>query len=442
MPEITIAPALASNTDTKVGDATYVSGLAIDSTGTENGFGRDDQKTAENHGTVAQYSTASIPIGATINKAKLEMRASESEGGTSDLSVDFDVLGLTSKLDAADTSYHDAQFIYYPDYGIFPTASLWSDGRTSGSDMSIPISLTADNGIGSVAQAWTCDVASEDLAINYFYLSRSGSIGTATVTCKVYEANGSAGAYTKGTLVDAGIAKAASGISFGSLAAFYTNVASAFEPTYGATYISELTVVAGTGTGTINVGILSTAANGGSQNATIYAASGKSLQGFADGTQWLTGSRIKSATKVGTTDTVAGSSMPSFFDGNVYTFGDSAYSTTDFVALSNLTSNISTAIGARTSTSQQLGVRIQDFTNTTTDDRDRHFESSRSTIATSGSLYGLLLTIDYSLPSSLTGRVGSSLETISARAASADRLGGLANADGRLSAQIKVRNET
>ena len=175
-----------------------------------------------------------------------------------------------------------------------------------------------------------------------------------------------------------------------------------WTPTYQQKYISELVFVGGSGTSQISVGIL-TSADGSTDNANIYARQtpdpARSLQGFGGYTKYLNSSLIRTAPTVAT-DSV---SMPGFASvGNLYSFGSSEYSSDpNFTSLPNIKSSVSSLLGGRHSSDQWIGIRIQDFTNVTTDDRERVFQSSKNASYTVGLLKGAVLTIDYTPPSAL-----------------------------------------
>jgi len=401
MPDIQLEPARSANAYTEGGDAVYVATLLIDWDETESRFGRDGAKTPINRGCIQHYDTSGIPLGAKLSRAKFEVVATATDSGA--FTVDIDVLALNAKLNQTTDSFHDAQFIYLPDHNIYPIQSLWNDGRGTGSDKSIEMKLNLEHGIGSVSQSWVADVSDKQLHVHYWYLQRVGSMSSTTVTTKVYEASGSAGNYTKGDLVDAGQTRSADLIGTSALASFYTIPAatgeSAWTPEAGGTYISELVFSGGSGSSSIKVGILSTASGGSARNATVHARQSpdpaRVLQGFGGDAQWLTASRIKTAAKSGTTDSIT---CPNFSSGTTYSFGHAHYA--PGTTLTNFTANLQAALDARTSTSQWVGIRLQDF-NGTTDDRERLFRSVKHSSATTGSLYGMVLTAHWSLPEAI-----------------------------------------
>ena len=411
-----LSPAVSANAKPNVGDAVYRNGTIIQADQNSHAFGRDSAKTPVNRGSVSQYNTSGIPFGATITKAKLEVKASATDSTAFTSDVDIDVLAnLTtggsagawdSRLNQTDYSVQDAQFIHDP-RRAYPGATLWADTRSSGNDTVIPLSLNESYGAGSVAQAWTATGFTGTIALSYYwwYLRSSGGFTSQTVTTKLYEAVGSAGSYTKGTLLDSGTPRAASLITTGgSLASFYIFTDATPTVTEDDVYISELSLSTGSGGAFVEVGILSTA-DGSTDNASVYADSGKYLQGFGGGVQWLTGTDVKVADGVfgGTTDSI--SSFPSFTSGTKYVLGSSEYSgESNFTELPNLKSNLQDALDARLTNRPWIGIRIQDFAGTT-NGAERLFYSSKSGTDTITGYPGMVLTIEFTTPSSFVGGV-------------------------------------
>jgi len=320
--------------------------------------------------------------------------------------VDIDILGnLTtggsagvwdSRLNQTDSSIQDVQFIFDP-RRAYPGATLWSDARSSGNDTVIPLSMNESYGAGSVAQAWTATGFTGTISLQsyWWYLRSSGGFTSQTVTTKLYEAVGSGGSYTKGDIIDSGTPRAASLITTGApLAAFYIFADTAPTVTEDDVYISELSLSTGGGGAFVEVGILSTA-DGSTDNVSVYADSGKYLQGFGGGVQWLTGANVKVSDGVfgGTTDSI--SSFPSFTSGTVYVLGSSEYSgDSNFTELPNLKSNLQDVFDVRGTNSNWIGVRIQDFAGTT-DGAERLFYSSKSGTDTITGFPGMVLTVEY-----------------------------------------------
>jgi len=417
MPVAVMQPARSANADYTVGDAVYVSGFTIDWDEAVHFFGRDAAKTPVNRGSVSHYESSVIPLGATVSKAKLEMKASASDSTSFSSNVSVDVLADTSagwdpRLNQTVESYHKGpEFIYYPNVAPYPgLTSAWVGGRLSGSDQTISMPMNIEHGVGSIAQSWTCNSAGDGdaLVAHYFFIQRTGSLSNTSVYCNLYEASGSAGSYTKGSLLDTSLSRDADLIATAGLSAFWFVPSSTVTLSEDTVYISEL-VFSGTDTGAtaIKVGILA-AAGGTTDNAVIYAretpAPARVLQGFGGYTKWMTGTDIKNASGVltGSTDNV--SSFPSFTSGQVYRPASSEYSSeTNYIALSNFKSNIQKALDARTATSDWIGVRFQDFSGTT-NGAQRRFHSSKSATETISGYKGMVLTVEFTLPSNFVAK--------------------------------------
>jgi len=410
-----IRPALSANADTTVGDAQYVSGIATEWDDATHAFGRDSAKTPVNRGSVSHYDTSVIPLGAQVQSAKVEVKASHTEGTDFTSNLTIDVLGGSGgswdqRLNQTEEAFHlGPEFIYYPDVAPYPNiTSAWASGRLSGNNQTISMPMSISYGVGSIAQAWTCNAAGdgESLVAHYFYLQRTGTLSNTTVACKLYEASGSSGSYTKGTLLDTSTSRSADLIYSTGLNPFFFLPSTTVTLEQGTVYISEL-VFSGTDTGSteIKAGILTTA-GGTSDNAVIYArqtpAPARVLQGFGGYAKWISGTAIKDASGVGTTDTLTGTGVPDFTSGTVYSFGSGTSSGTH-TGLTNFESNVQAALNARTSTTDWIGVRFQDFTGTT-NGAQRRFHSSKSSTETISGYKGMVFTIEFTLPSNFVAK--------------------------------------
>ena len=406
MPEVTLAPATSANADTTVGDATYVTSAnvaGVESDDATHSFGRDDDKTAENHGAIQHYDTSSIPLNAEVSRAMIQVKASATESGS--FTADVDVLARSTRNDQVTVQQHDAQALYLPDYAVYPAQSLWSDYVMTSPTKFIEMPLNTEFGIGGVSQVWVADTsAGSALFAHYWWLKRTGALSSTTVRTRVYEADGSSGSYVKGDLIDDGVDRDADLITTGG-AGFWNELEdTTWVPTTGTSYISEITFDGGSGADTVSVGLRISSSVGSAQNMSVVARTNHTvprvLQGFGGYTQYLAASRIVSASKSGTTDSV--SSFPAFTSGTVYSFGSSEFSgTSDFTTLTNFKANLQSALDARTSTDHWSAVRVQDATGTT-DNRRRQFHSSKSATTTSGSQKGMLLTVTWSVPSTVS----------------------------------------
>jgi len=417
-----IQPARSANADYTVGDVQYVDGISMEWDDATHAFGRDDSKTPVNRGAVSHYDTSVIPMDATVGNVKVEVKASHADDTDFSSNLTIDVLATSGgswdqRLNQTDEAFHlGPEFIYYPNVAPYPgLTSAWASGRLSGNNQTISMPMNIAYGVGSIAQAWTCNAAGDgdDLFAHYFYLLRTGSLSNTDVFCKLYEASGSAGSYTKGTLLDTSASRSASLINSSSINPFYFVPGSTVTLSEGTVYISEL-VFSGTDTGSpdIKVGVLTTA-GGTSDNAVVYArqtpAPARVLQGFGGYTKWITGSSIKDASGIGTTDTLTGTDVPDFTSGTVYSFG-SGTSAGTHTGLTNFESNVQAALNARTSTRDWIGVRFQDFTGTT-DGAQRRFHSSKSSTETISGYKGMVLTIEYTTPSQFVGTEAPTIES-------------------------------
>jgi hypothetical protein len=415
MPVAVMQPALSANADYTVGDAVYVNGLTIEWDDTVHFFGRDAAKTPVNRGAVSHYDTSIIPLGATVDSAKVEVKASHADDTDFSSNLTIDVLATSGgswdqRLNQTDEAFHlGPEFIYYPNVAPYPgLTSAWASGRRSGNNQTISMPMNIAYGVGSIAQAWTCNAAGDGdaLVAHYFHLLRTGSLSNTDVFCRLYEASGSAGSYTKGTLLDTSASRSASLINSSSINAFWFVPGSTVTLSEGTVYISEL-VFSGTDTGSpnIKVGVLTTA-GGTSDNAVVYArqtpAPARVVQGFGGYTKWITGSSIKDASGIGTTDTLTGTGVPDFDSGTVYGFG-SGTSAGTHTGLTNFESNVQAALNARTSTRDWIGVRFQDFSGTT-NGAQRRFHSSKSSTETISGYKGMVLTVEFTLPSNFVAK--------------------------------------
>lgn len=367
-------------------------------------FGRDEaEKNAVNYGSVVHYDTSVIPLGAVVNKAKLVMRAYSSDAVASTPSID--VLSINPRLNATEFQTHDALLNYSPDSSFFADTndSLWDEAQHSTGD-AVHLRLYANrrNGMSSVAQAWTAN-ASGALVYHWFRAYQSGIASqNLFVRANVYEAIGSAGTYRKGRLLDRGKLMNA------YLLPTSVNTLVALEPsggwgswsaTAGKRYVTEFERIGVLESGDAYVGIRwQASADGSAENVSTYADMQQTtphrLQGFGSGgiaPQWESGNALKVASAVGSSDNPA---MPSFTAGNAYEFGDGYSGLTE---LENFKSNIQSVLSAREDLSDWVGVRIMDFS-TTGSGAWRRPHSSNSSTATIGSLSGIVLVIDYSLP--------------------------------------------
>ncbi len=402
MPEVTLGPAESANAFTESGDAEYVSGIVINWDATTLRFGRDNAKTPVNRGTVSHYNTSSIPIGAVVSDAKIEVMPSATKTGS--FSPTLDVLAIDKRLNQTEQTVHEgSQFIYYPQ-NVILGVSVWDDSRTSGSDVPLEMPLDIGAGVGSVGQIWTANttgVSPKTVSVHLWYLQRTAAMSSTTVKTALYNAVlGSSGEYEKGDLIDEGRWRDASSISSSALAVFYTLTTKGIPIVDGEKYISELQFTGGSGSPTIKVGLLTTA-SGSPDDLMVFArktpAPARVLQGFARYTQWLSGAKIRTAEVAhGSSDTISG--FPNFTSGSKYGLGSSGYDpgtgASYWTTLPNFKQNLQDALNARGSTSDWIGIRVQDFSGTT-NNRERVFHSSKGTTETITGYSGMVLTVTY-----------------------------------------------
>jgi len=277
MAEFSIPPAPPVSPNILVGgDAQFQNNTIITWDGTTISFGADDTKTPVERGMVAQYNTGTIPLGndLVIKRAKLEMMPSATYSGP--FNANIDVMALNTRLDPVDIVDQDAQFIYMPIDQILGS-SLWADGRTLGED--VTLYKKGNTGIGNVTQAWTAEVAgggttTSPMRWHIWYLERSGSLAGMEIGCNLWSATGSAGAWRRDQLLDTGTLNTTPDtlVNSGSPAAAFLRSADTdgHAVTNGLVYISELVTTGGI-SGRLGINLLSTAANGDSDNMSVLA---------------------------------------------------------------------------------------------------------------------------------------------------------------------------
>lgn len=405
MAETTLAPAQDSNIATGVGDAQYENDdFAPDVDLTTIRFGRtalgslspDD----DNFGVIAHYDISTIPLGAKINRAKLTVRASVTDSIAT--TTDIDVIGNEKRINRSQAITHPAQLAYKPQNSANQSDILWTDAADAGTAPHIKWYLDKRWNVGSYAQAWTANNPNgRVLDYSYFKIARSwlttDTQPGGTLAALIYEAEGTAGDWRIGQFVVGSYATQLSAITSTTPSWHYWSHGSSFTPTDGKTYITVLTMNATSNLADkfLSIGFDRDGTSGSTDNMLVSSiSSSEQLQGFA-GTaiNWVTGNAIISVSSKGTTD--ANQALPAFTADSIYTLGDSTYSPSH--TLANFSGNISKAIGDRESLDDWIAVRLQDF-DTTTDGSMRAIHSTNSTSTTSGSLKGMLLTIDWEYP--------------------------------------------
>jgi len=414
MPETTLAPAISANANTTTGDAR----VGLGSTGvpsallTSIGFGHDNAvKNSTNYGYVSHYDTSSIPLDAEVTKAKLEMKASDADSVAT--AIDIDVLALNVRLNQNDSVVFESNLLYEPQNGAYPSSTaLWSNGNTTTFDNPRLIAyLNIRHGLHGYAQAWTADNASgETLDYHWFRAARVGNMTSLDtyLRANVYTATGSAGSYQKGTLVDTGVARSLTTLPATTEAAWYCAASGDFTPTHGTVYITEIVLEGEFEAGTHQVRFRAhhAASNASTENMLALAHDGENgdndtdprkLQGFGGVSCWRDNGQIQNASIAGSGD--ANQNLPAFTANTVYALGDANYDTDH--TLANFRTDLSSALGARTATTQWVGVRLQDFT-TTTSGAWRRVHTSSGTTETRDSLKGVLLTLTWHQPQPIT----------------------------------------
>jgi len=407
--EVTLPTAPSANL-VQDGDAQFtdvVANSGIDSAATAIAFGRDNAKVKTNRGTVQHYDTSGVPLSfQSLNRFKLEMMPAVTESG--DFNAEFDVLALDERHDVSLIRDLDAQFIYYPSSTLFSLTSMWADARSSGEDMSVERLSNRGSGLGDIHQLWTASVSGSVLRHDW-RLGRSGTTNSMTVRCDLYSVVTVGGKVRTGALINTGIAQtfdtAVPTLNTPTSVTLFPGVATVPTITMGVQYISKLVFEGGTGANLARIHVLSTA-DGSVDSMATYGATNppyspnSSLSGYEYSINWLTGTRLKNATKVGTTQEVV---LPTFTSGVLHTLGNPGTDPFSYIedpvgteqtALTNMKASLQTALLNRTSVGQLIAIRIQDFDGVTAD-RERTYHSVRSATPTKGSLFGMVLTLDY-----------------------------------------------
>ena len=438
MPETTFAPAVSSsNSSDKTGDA-RLGNTSGYSPPTWNVAGCDigritAGKTSANYGYVAHYDTSAIPTGAKIKKAKLEMRAHSTK--TVATTIDVDVLGPDPRLNKNNETAVDGRMIYTPETGShLQGVSLWSNSsKTFSSTPNLKWYQDRRYGVRGYAQAWTANNPNgEQLYRSHWMMIRDDNDDWwyhNRFRTNIYEAEGSPGNWRRGALVNEGADRLVYNISTTSFAEYHTWSGGQSlnwpRPVHGKTYISELIFMGATGSGYVNVAWIPSA-DGSNENVLTIAQDGLNrgdgeeyqsytyafdsthdatvhrVQGFADtGVAFKSSAEVANMAGTGTQD--SNIAFPSHTANELYTMGHSDYSPSG--TLPNLTSNLQTALSNRSSTSDWIGIRMQDFT-TTVANAGRKIWTSKGTTATRDSLYGLLLTIDWEVDAEIVSVEG------------------------------------
>ncbi len=438
MPEIDLAPAAAPAGHTLEGGSAewYNNALIASFTaqGTTLAIGRDSDKTPLNHNVLSHYDTSAIPLGSTVTKAKLTMKASQSE--SDDFLMTLATLAMNARLNNRQAQSHTGgRWIA----GIYKTgfAAFSASNATSGENDEYQWRL-ANPSAAIYGQAYTTNSSGTFIGA-FVRLERVGAT-SGSLYCKLYEAAGSAGAYTKGDLIATSAAvslpsipltPSPTNVAFGS---FSTEPGKSLSLSNATPYIIEL-IATGTFSSADKLYInFSRSLSGATDNMLVSAASGSSLQGFADRQAYLHGQEVQNATQIGTAPVPQ--PLQAFTSGTAYTFGDSAYAPD--VTVSGLTALIQSTLDARSALTDWCGLVIDG--GGVVDGRQRHVHSVRSATETLPGLKGIVLTIDYEPPVvnfTVKGRVGG-IERVGARGAVADVVDARVSAGDVSDARVKV----
>lgn len=366
--------------------------------------GRDDLKTAVNHGTGQIWNTETLPLGSTINDVRLEVLPSASDSGAFTLKVD--VLAPNQRLNIVDAMTHS--------YGLdmrtfdtpFPPVYIDTDPVVT-SDFVVEREMSVGYGMGNISQAWLCSKSGPCKGFN-IRMWRSGTIGVgATLQPLLWEACGSGGEWKKDTLVpnqagvvvdaDATLSEVAS-TNEQFLLGDVSDLSTFPNVVAGRTYINEVDIV-----GAGSAGLIRFDADGSppdtNHNATVYGrkftgTTDRDLEGWGHYTMWENGSDINTAATSGTQDSIA---APTFTSGALHTFGANGGAFAFDTELPNLKASVQAWSDARETRYDRLAITFKDFDGAT-DDRFRTYNGAASGTATRDGLKGMILTIDYTAP--------------------------------------------
>ena len=349
---------------------------------------------------IAHYDTSSIPLGAQLTKVKVEMKASATSSlFTGNLEVAFI---QDDRFNQLTRSHIDGRLRYRP-LGGYSGAyqELWSNGNTGTGGTSLDYTHSMNEGIGSFAQAWSPST-NQTLTTHAWRLSRLNVGGNANtkISVNLYDAEGSAGNYTKGGLIDQSTELSWTDISSSFLtgAVSYFSTSTPISVLASKTYISEVAINrASSANGTFRAFYAYGADT--EDHAALYAEAGRYMQGVVTrGVGWVSDQQIRDVALSGAGSTFA---PPAFTLGQVYTFGSSGYSGgSNFTTADQMLADFQAALDARTSTDQWIGVRLKPASSQTSG-RFRRIEGIESgSTAVRDGLKGLLLTTEFTPPQS------------------------------------------
>ena len=403
--EITLEPAKSANGRTlsgmKEGNPQLFSGF-VEGAATDLNIGSYPvgKSTVPNAFVIAHYDTSSIPLGAQLTKVKVEMKAGATTSlFTGNLEVAFI---QDDRFNQLTRSHIDGRLRYRPLAGyVGAYQDLWSNGNTNTGGTAIDYTHSMNDGIGSFAQVWSPGIT-HTLTTHAWRLSTLVSSGSSDtkIFVNLYEAEGSAGNYTKGGLIDRSTELSWTDISTSFLtgAVSYFSTSTPITVLATKTYISEVAVNrASSANGTLRA--FYTYGAGTDDHAALYAEAGRYMQGVVRrGVGWVSDQQIRDVALSGAGSTFA---PPAFTSGQVYTFGSSGYSGgTNFTTADQMLTDLQAALDARTSTDQWIGVRLKP-SSSQTGSRFRRIEGIESgSTAVRDGLKGLLLTTEFTPPQS------------------------------------------
>jgi hypothetical protein len=358
-------------------------------------IGRDNLKTPTTRAAIFHWHTDNIPLGVTVEKAKLTMVASQTNSTV--LDFEFEPLALNPKLNHEAMSFHDGLLTLNP--ASFITA-LWDHSDVVTYDDVVKFFNDHRNGLGSVGQTWTANQSVSGGGGIFgvvALMERSGIIGGGRVWFELSIAEGSAGEYYKGDTIWTSDTHEFADINNGSPAGLAFTKAAGPDPEIvsGQVYIAELAYEYdenGDPNAYWAVALRANPSTSPDENFQTYGIDGgTTLHGFLGLAQFKSGQTMSQIAREGV-DTVAAPAMTS---GDTYVFGHADYSTTNFTELPNFTSLMQTLLDNRTSSDDLIGLRLRGVP---VAGRERFIHSIRAGVVTMPGLYGTVLTLDVSLP--------------------------------------------
>ena len=384
------------------GDAIFVNNAtAVNSDETVAIVGRDNAKTPVNYATVARFDVSDIPTGTgiVVEDAMIEVLPNSTESGA--FTMVIDVLSPDSRLNDVQLRLPPYGLEVVPSKLLLGVSTVWANQVVS-SDFRLTMNANGKYGLGNWAQAFESNHTGQCAASYWYGMYRSGSLGaSAKVRGKLWNATGGAGSWVKGSEITNGGSTEHDAdtritttpgeivhLDFALDGGGFAQVES------GETYIAEASFTGLSGSGTTFMDCDSTPPETDDNQVMVAYDSTHPIHGFEGRAQWLNGVDIAGASTEGSSDSF--STGFNFSSGVKFSFGDSPNGIyTINKSLTNFRANLQSALRARTSSDQMIGVTMRDFTGTT-NNRTRHFHSSASSTPTKGSLKGMVLTMSIS----------------------------------------------